>query len=142
MKKTFVSIIIVVSIGVFSGLSLAGGGRPTKEKCEEKGMIDVTCIICSTGQKTGMISVKSAYDPAYEDCMLYWREALKKCANVYGTSPSSTGIKWEYWIGATRYYGHAPSGCGTSPKAYPGAGAQVGGTGGTPQSGSKFSGKD
>lgn len=140
MKKTFITVIIVFSVFVLSGLSFAGGG-PTTEKCEDLGMIDVTCVICSTGQKTGMVSIDAAYDPAYDDCMLYYKEALRKCASTYETALSETGIKWEYWIGATRYYGHAPASCVTSQKSF--ATPQAGAKSASPSPGSsKFSGKD
>jgi hypothetical protein len=139
MKRLFMTTIIMVSTLALAGLSFAGGG-PSEEKCEDLGMIDVTCIVCGTGQKTGMISIDSAYDPAYGDCMLYYREARKKCADTYGTPLNSTGIKWEYWMGATKYYGHYPTSCETKPKA------SAGGVGSGPPTfltdDSKFSGKD
>ena len=118
MKKTFITAIIMVLVFVFSELSFAGGGGPSEEKCEDLGLIDITCIICNTGQKIGMISIEAAYDPSYGDCMLYYREARRKCASTYGKSKSVTGIKWEYWMGATKYYGHYPTSCLTSQKSY------------------------
>ena len=135
MKRILYTAIIFISVLALSGLCFAGGG-PSEEKCEDLGLIDVTCIVCSTGQKTGMISIQAAYDPAYDDCMLYYREARKKCADTYGTALNSTGIKWEYWMKSTKYYGHYPSSCETKPKA------GLPPVDGPPPSDSKFSGRD
>jgi hypothetical protein len=140
MKRTFFAAIILLSVLATFGRCFAGGG-PSEKKCEDQGLIDVTCITCSTGQKLGMISIQAAYDPAYGDCMLYYREARKKCSDTYGTALNATGIKWEYWMGATKYYGHYPSSCETHPKSAMGT-TGSGNTPPPPPDDSKFSGKD
>ncbi len=140
MKRIFFPTVILVSMFVLSGLCLAGGG-PSEEKCEDLGLIDVTCIVCSTGQKTGMISIQAAYDPAYGDCMLYYREARKKCADTYGTGLNATGIKWEYWMGSTKYYGNYPTSCETHPKSSAPPLPKAGVTNAPPPNDTKFSGK-
>ena len=138
MKKTIFTAIMLLSVFPLSGLCLAGGG-PSEKKCEDLGLIDITCIACATGQKTGMVSIQAAYDPAYGDCMLYYREARKRCADTYGTPLNSTGIKWEYWMGATKYYGHYPASCETKPKSSLPPTGSVDDT--PPIDDSKFSGK-
>ena len=105
-----------IAIGVFLALigfstGVWAGDKPSPERCEELGMIDVECIICNTGQYLGKISIQAEYDPRYEDCMKRYVEARDKCASFYGTPKDETGIKWSYWIGGTRYFGHYPTNC-------------------------------
>ena len=51
------------------------GKKPSVENCNEMGMLDVSCIICKTGQYLGKISVVAEYDPEYKDCGNRYREA-------------------------------------------------------------------
>ncbi len=138
MKRILIGAIVLLSVFALSGLCFAGGG-PSEDSCKDLGLIDVTCIACASGQKTGVISIEAAYDPAYGDCMLYYREARKKCADVYGTALNATGIKWEYWMRSTKYYGHYPTSCETHPKSS--VGLQGVTAGAPPTVDTKFSGK-
>ncbi|MBN2398657.1 MAG: hypothetical protein JXI32_09770 [Deltaproteobacteria bacterium] len=103
-------VVVCVALLVCSGVVYAGGG-PSVENCEKKGMIDISCIICETGEYLGMVSIQAEYDPEYGDCMLRYKEARQRCATCYGTTLSETGIKWEYYLGGTKYYGHYPKYC-------------------------------
>lgn len=87
------------------------GQKPSVESCEEMGMLDVTCFICDTGERVGMISVKAEYDAEYGDCGNRYREARRKCAEFYGLDLKETGCKWSHTMGGTSYGGWYPDYC-------------------------------
>ncbi len=89
---------------------LAGGG-PSPENCEEKGMIDVECIVCDTGEYRGKVSVQAEYDPDYDDCLKRYREARRLCISTYGLSDDNAGCTWSYSMGGNRYTGVFPDFC-------------------------------
>jgi len=90
--------------------ALAGGG-PSVENCKDKGLIDVECIVCSTGEYKGKVSVQAEYDPDYDDCMNRYREARSKCVAAYSLESSNAGCKWKYSMGGKEYSGIFPGRC-------------------------------
>lgn len=104
------TVVLFVSIILFAGPVLAGK-KPSVETCEEMGLLDVTCIICATGEHKGMYSVKAEYDPEYKDCGKRYREACRECARVYNLEYSKTGVKWSHYMGGTIYKGWYPKSC-------------------------------
>lgn len=109
---------VLVFIGFTMGavyVSLPGaavaGEKPGPESCQDMGLLDVTCIVCQTGEKLGMVSVKAEYDPDYGDCGRRYREARQKCSQTYGRPLSETGCKWSHTMGGTNYKGWYPEYC-------------------------------
>jgi hypothetical protein len=105
--------IAVVSLwvaGFFAGPVFAGQ-KPSVDSCNDMGMLDVTCIVCKTGERLGLISVKAEYDPVYGDCGRRYREARQKCSEFYGREFSETGCKWSHSMGVTTYRGWYPDYC-------------------------------
>ena len=90
--------------------ALAGGG-PSVENCRDKGLIDVSCIVCSTGEYKGKISIQAEYDPDYGDCMKNYRGARQMCISTYNLDAGDAGCKWSYSMGGKQYSGMFPSYC-------------------------------
>ncbi len=89
----------------------AAGAGPSDETCKQIGWLDVTCFVCATGEKFGMVSVEAAYDAEYNDCGKNYNEARRRCANYYSKDYNTTGVKWSQTIAGTIYDGWAPNDC-------------------------------
>lgn len=89
----------------------SAGAGPSEETCKQLGWLDVTCIVCATGEKFGMVSVEAAYDAEYNDCGKNYSEARRRCVSFYGKDYNTTGVKWKQYIGGTIYNGWAPKSC-------------------------------
>jgi hypothetical protein len=114
MKTLFKSITVrsalVLLALMATTLSFAGGG-PSPENCEDKGLIDVECIVCDTGEYVGKVSVQAEYDSEYGDCMKCYRKARDLCISTYNMDSSNAGCKWRYSMGGKAYKGFFPSYC-------------------------------
>ncbi len=102
--------IVLAACLAMAAPALAGGG-PSVENCRKMGLIDVSCIVCSTGEYKGKVSIQAEYDPDYDDCMKRVREARHLCISTYGLDSDDAGCKWKYSMGVTQHSGMFPSYC-------------------------------
>jgi len=115
VKSGSLFVIIVIFSLFLAGsptvVSVMAGKGPSPESCSEKGLIDVSCIVCDTGEYKGKVSVQAEYDPDYGDCMKRYREARNLCISTYGIDSSNAGCKWKYSMGGKDYTGVFPARC-------------------------------
>ena len=89
----------------------AAGDKPSASTCNDLGFIDITCVVCATGEKIGKISIQAEYDSQYDDCMKRYMSIPGTCARAYNRKQSEVGGTWSYWMGVTRYFGNYPKNC-------------------------------
>lgn len=105
-------VLALAAVIVFSAPGqAAAGNKPSPSTCSGVGFINITCVLCATGEKIGMVTVQAEYDPQYGDCMKRYQETPGMCARAYNGKTSEVGVAWSYWMGLTRYYGNYPKGC-------------------------------
>lgn len=87
---------------------LFAGSKPSVETCNAMGVIDAKCVVCSTGEYLGKVSVDAKYSSEHNNCSANIGTAKQRCRTIYGADSGTVGAELKYTIGTTNYTSTSP----------------------------------